>query len=188
MDKRVEKTIRSIRNALLELLRDKEFDRITVKEICERAEISRITFYNYFKDKYDLMNDMFQLLETKSTAYFLELEKANNPDNDPAIGFHNLLSAIFDASQENLLAFPKLLNNPDLILAYYHFATGIIEKYENWNVDKIHTKYDLKRLNAFLIMSFWAYARLGGNPCDTEQLKKETKQLIEDLSKCAIFG
>lgn len=187
MDKRVVKTLTSLRGALLTLLNEKEFDKITVKEICDRAQVSRITFYTYFHDKYDLMNDMFRLLGTKVSELYQALDAKNNPEGSAAISFHNLLCAILDASHDDLLSYPKLLNNSDLILAYYRFATGVVEKFETEHSDRIHTRYDLKRLNAFLIMGFWAYARLGGDPFDAERIKAETKDLIADLADSKIF-
>ncbi|MBQ2692911.1 MAG: TetR family transcriptional regulator [Clostridia bacterium] len=45
-----------------ELLEKKDFDKITVEEVCARAEISKPTFYRYYRDKYDVMTYNFQLL------------------------------------------------------------------------------------------------------------------------------
>ena len=38
------------------LLAEKPFEKITVGELCENAQYPRATFYNYFDDKYDLLN------------------------------------------------------------------------------------------------------------------------------------
>lgn len=46
--------------ALLSLLCKKNFDEITVAELCEASDYPRATFYNYFDDKYDLL-DFFWL-------------------------------------------------------------------------------------------------------------------------------
>ena len=40
---------------------------LSVKEICEKCGISRPTFYTYFKDKYDLVNEIYH--STVSTAF-----------------------------------------------------------------------------------------------------------------------
>ena len=48
LDRRIIKTRRAIRNALAELLTQKELGSITVKEIAELADINRKTFYNYY--------------------------------------------------------------------------------------------------------------------------------------------
>ena len=45
-----------IRKALTDLLQTKPIQRITIKELCERAGINRGTFYTHYKDIYDLLN------------------------------------------------------------------------------------------------------------------------------------
>lgn len=54
MDLREKKTLRNIKNAFLELRKEKFLERIKVKEICEKAEISKATFYLHYSDIYDL--------------------------------------------------------------------------------------------------------------------------------------
>ncbi len=56
MDLRETKTKRSITNAFLEIRAKKPLERITVKEVSERAEISKATFYLHYRDMYDLSN------------------------------------------------------------------------------------------------------------------------------------
>lgn len=50
------RTLKNLRQALAELLKDKPFEKIAIQELCDIAMISRGTFYNYFHDKYDLLN------------------------------------------------------------------------------------------------------------------------------------
>lgn len=57
-DLRVLKTQECLQNALLELLETKELKAITVKEICERAGISRNAFYQHYGYKEDLYDQM----------------------------------------------------------------------------------------------------------------------------------
>ena len=57
-DRRVVKTKRAIRNAFAELLADKEMNQITIKDISELADINRKTFYSYYKDIYELVDDI----------------------------------------------------------------------------------------------------------------------------------
>ena len=59
MDLREKKTRRSITNAFLELRTKKPLEKITVKELCEKAEVSKATFYLHYKDIYDL-SDVLQ--------------------------------------------------------------------------------------------------------------------------------
>lgn len=53
-DKRVRRTKKLLRQALAELMREKEFKNITVSDVVRRADINRGTFYVYYRDVYDL--------------------------------------------------------------------------------------------------------------------------------------
>ncbi len=54
-DKRVLRTKRLIRDALTALMEEKGFEGITVRDLTEKAEINRGTFYLHYRDKYDLL-------------------------------------------------------------------------------------------------------------------------------------
>lgn len=53
-DRRTSYTKKMIREALYELMQTKPINKITVKEICETADVNRSTFYSYYLDIYDL--------------------------------------------------------------------------------------------------------------------------------------
>ena len=57
-DLRILKTQERLQNALLALLEAKELKAITVKEICDRAGISRNAFYQHYRYKEDLYDQM----------------------------------------------------------------------------------------------------------------------------------
>ena len=48
--RRTQMTRRLIRTALIELMGEKTFERITIKELCERADVNRTTFYLHYSD------------------------------------------------------------------------------------------------------------------------------------------
>lgn len=54
-DRRVAKTVASLRLALTELIIEKHYDTITVQDIIDRANVGRSTFYTHFRDKEDLL-------------------------------------------------------------------------------------------------------------------------------------
>jgi AcrR family transcriptional regulator len=54
-DKRVARSKLVIRNALTDLMEEKGFEAITVRDITERAQINRGTFYLHYRDKFDLL-------------------------------------------------------------------------------------------------------------------------------------
>lgn len=55
-DMRVVRTRKMLCKALMDLLQTTPFDKLSVNDICERAEVHRATFYNHFSDKNDLLN------------------------------------------------------------------------------------------------------------------------------------
>lgn len=52
------RTRQAIIESFQKLVSQKSFDKITVDMILQDAEVSRATFYRYFKDKYDVMNQI----------------------------------------------------------------------------------------------------------------------------------
>ncbi|WP_291580439.1 TetR/AcrR family transcriptional regulator [Clostridium sp. UBA6640] len=44
-----------LHEALITLVEEKELDKITVNDLCNKAMVSRATFYNHFEDKYHLL-------------------------------------------------------------------------------------------------------------------------------------
>ena len=63
-DRRVRYTRMVLKQALLSLMLERPIPRITVTEICERAEVNRATFYAHYADPYDLLarieNELFE--------------------------------------------------------------------------------------------------------------------------------
>ncbi len=57
-NRRAQLTRKMITGALIELLQTKDLDKISVREICERADVNRSTFYDHYEDIYALMNDI----------------------------------------------------------------------------------------------------------------------------------
>lgn len=52
-------TKRALADALKSLMSEMPFDKITVTQICDRCSMNRKSFYYHFKDKYDLVNWIF---------------------------------------------------------------------------------------------------------------------------------
>jgi len=57
-DLRVIKTKRAIKKAFLTLVKQKEYERVTVQDIADEAMINRNTFYLHYEDKADLVNKL----------------------------------------------------------------------------------------------------------------------------------
>lgn len=55
IDKRIKRTRQLLRQSLLDLLREKRFDEISVQDIIDQAGVARSTFYAHYIDKEDLL-------------------------------------------------------------------------------------------------------------------------------------
>lgn len=71
VDARVRYTKMIIKESFVELLKLKQLNKITVKEVCDLAEINRSTFYKYYKDVFDLFDKLTDELQDE----FFELLK-----------------------------------------------------------------------------------------------------------------
>ena len=54
-------TKNALADALKGLMMEKNFEKISVSDICDRCNMNRKSFYYHFKDKYDLLNWIFYI-------------------------------------------------------------------------------------------------------------------------------
>lgn len=54
-DRRVQRTRRALREAMVALILERGWDGFGVQELCDRADVARSTFYTHFADKEDLL-------------------------------------------------------------------------------------------------------------------------------------
>ena len=77
-DRRIRRTKRLLRQSLAELMNEKEFKDITVKEITDRADLNRGTFYFHYTDTYDLR----EKIEDELAAEFAAVTASYTPTPD----------------------------------------------------------------------------------------------------------
>ena len=73
LDLRVRRTYKFLWDALRSLMTERDFESITVTDICERAMVHRTTFYKHYEDKYGLLihgiqDELNALFETVDVA------------------------------------------------------------------------------------------------------------------------
>ena len=64
------KTAEKMDQALIELMDQKDFAYITIKEICEKAGVNRSTFYLHYDNTRDLLDEAAGALITRFLSYF----------------------------------------------------------------------------------------------------------------------
>lgn len=72
-DPRVRRTKKWLQKALVSLMDEKPFEKIQIKEITNRADLSRPTFYMHYDSKLGLLTDYFDAI---FLAYFEDLKTA----------------------------------------------------------------------------------------------------------------
>lgn len=126
MDIRIIKTKNSIINAFIELRAKKEIEKITVKELCEKAMINKSTFYSHYTDIYDLSehlenqiaNEIIASLEhpedilTKPKEFIRELFYAH-------MSQANLIQTLFSGSRSNQLFYKIEKSLKEIIYEMY---------------------------------------------------------------------
>ncbi|WP_086350718.1 TetR/AcrR family transcriptional regulator [Candidatus Enterococcus clewellii] len=146
-------TKKVIREEFLQILQSKELAKITVKEICEAADINRGTFYKHYTDPYDLfqrieddliedimgniriqenaldswlVNILMILSENKDASTIILSSKSDSR----LIG--SMLSKVKPEALENFaLIFGD--SSPDKLELYFtYFVDGTIGLIENW--------------------------------------------------------
>jgi len=134
-DRRVRKTKKALREGLVELLNEKSIQNITVKELTDKVDIHRSTFYANFKDIYELYshvedNIIQEISEIISTDYTFK----------PEIFFSDLLGYINKNRQVSRLFFGGSIST-----AFYERLTGLFKDacIDCWhNIANISEKMD----------------------------------------------
>lgn len=147
-----------IRRAFLELLAEKELDKITVTEISRRADLNRRTFYAHYSDVQAVMEEMEQEASKHISGFFMEIKDVKfwrDPlslleavtaylESDVTLyrvmlrassssGFVEKMQNVFVDYMLNLNEFPaELRNSQDYLNRAYFYAGGIANMYVSW--------------------------------------------------------
>lgn len=158
VDRRCLKTKRAVKTSLVELMAEKDISQITVKELAQKADINRKTFYTHYNSIYDILdeieNEMIQNLKrliqesdfTNQAVIAYPLFKALNDLIYEDFSFYqnllshanahgSLISKIKKALQEEFLktAQDKVKALPDQFSYVIEFvSSGIISMYILW--------------------------------------------------------
>jgi len=112
-------TENNIKNAFLNLLKEKDIRKISVSEICSRAVIHRTTFYAHYQDVRDLMEHLVGEMYLQVMGYFLKDGKPLKGD-----GFFHL----FHLVQEHKAFFRSYLEISGTRLFDYELLPEVLRK------------------------------------------------------------
>lgn len=103
LDLRIKRTQRAIKDSFFALVEERDFEHISVKDITDRAMISRNTFYLHYEDKYDLLNKICDELMRKlffGVGKQLRREQQLKVDIDSAARIIKIGSSIINEDKE----------------------------------------------------------------------------------------
>lgn len=105
IDRRVKYTTALLKESLIRLMRTRPISKISVKMLCEDADINRSTFYAHFSDPYELLRWIEQGVIADFNAYIKENISDNQSQSAVAI-----LKQLMDYIAENTDLFQVLLS------------------------------------------------------------------------------
>ena len=154
-DRRVKYTKAALKQSLLEQMRDRPIEKLTVKDICERADINRGTFYAHYSDPRDLLSQIEEELMSeilKSVERSLQIgdisllladifESIEKNSDLCSVLFSEygdkafLRRVIFIARDQSIAEWKRIIpgaKREQLEMLYMFYANGCIAIIENW--------------------------------------------------------
>ena len=190
-DLRVIRTKESIRVALVELIEEKGFEAITVKDITTRAKINRGTFYAHYQDKYDLMTKS----EEEIMLEMSKIAKQNFPgviatleSDSPSLKPFQLAVSVFEYLNKNS-GFMKAALGPKGDLSFQTRLKDFMWKTLFENESNALIKEDSLLVPAQYLASYLASAHIGVIQQWLNSGRKETPQeMARILSTITLNG
>lgn len=93
MDRRIVKTREALQTAMLDLIREGDYEKIEIQQITDRANTARVTFYRHYATKEDLLMDCLEGIYTQMRGvldafhFEDEMDLRNLPPNLPLFEF-----------------------------------------------------------------------------------------------------
>lgn len=189
-DKRITKTKRSLKDALIEMLAREDFEHISITELCRRADISRITFYSHYSDKYALLDDIFNDMLSAGTADYYRRQAENNPGKRLAAGYVNMLDSILDLYYDRFDFFQHTNpeKNPYLASRLYSIILETVEMHTLHVEKRLRLKYSPKKIAGFVCFGMLGFVNESHKEkTPLEQIHKEARELLTDLLRSGIL-
>jgi AcrR family transcriptional regulator len=189
-DKRIAKTKKNLKNAMIAMLGEKDFEHITITELCRAAEISRITFYSHYSDKYALLDEIFDDMLKLGTEDYYRRQRENNPTGRLAAGYVNMLDAILQLYSDRFDFFrhtdPE--KNPYLASRLYSIVLETVEQHTLHVKKRMRLKYSPRKIAGFVCFGMFGFvneSREENTPMD--ELLPQARVLLTDLIRSGIL-
>ncbi len=189
-DKRIIKTKRSLKTAMIQMLEREDFEHISITELCRTADVSRITFYSHYNDKYALVDDIFDDMLRDGMEDYYTRQRENNPSRRLAAGYVNMLDSILELYYRRFDFFQHTNpeKNPYLASRLYSIVLEMVEIHTSHLKKRLKLKYSPKKIAGFVcygLLGFVNESHEENTPL--EQIGQECRQLLTDLLKSGIL-
>lgn len=176
-DRRVKYTKMVLKESFVKLLSQKDISQITIKEICEDADINRATFYSHYTDQYDLMrkieNELFE-----NVSVYLEGYTRNDANLDRV----EMVEKIFEYLKQNAQLCKLFLSERGDL----HFQKRVMTLIYDKNIDELMNGGGVSKETAEYIYSFTITGSLGAiQKWFDDGMKKSARFMAEMLVKLA---
>lgn len=165
VDRRVQYTKRALTGALIDLMRESHISKISVKALCEKADVNRSTFYAHFGNQYDLLAHVEAEALDDLKAYLLA-------DDEPRT--RNVVR-ILEYAQENADLFLMLLDESDSfqlqIMELAHLVDiQLSDQREAVDADNLEYMYLFAVSGALGMLSHWLKKGTPQSPAEMSDL------------------
>ena len=183
LDRRVVRTKKMIKEALVELLSEQNSNNVSITDITQRADINRKTFYNHYAAVHEIIEEIEDEIVTKFTGLIENTDiiaELQNPYN-----FLNNLSAIMFNAINRYGAVLKQEQSLTLILKFTEKIKANVSKSL-----KKQTKLQSSTLNIFMDFVFTGMLAVYRNwlLSGQKQPLKEVSDILSILSISAFNG
>ena len=177
-DIRVIRTKKAIESAFIEILSEKSFSKITIEEICKKANVNRMSFYNHYEDKYDLLNVIINNVKETLIGKFLAEVGADFTEEKVVSVLLETTEQIIDYGTKYTNFIYLLINEEDNSLAQYI----IFKSLESSTLDLLIKLKDYYNLDDHLLPLLASYITGGGTSMVLSWIKNKENYTRNDLT------
>ncbi len=181
IDRRIYKTKEALKAALVALLKEKDLNKITVKELCERANINRGTFYTHYQDQIDLYNSVLEEMYHNLEEYIRSLFKIDLYSRDGTVDFVTRVFKFCRANAEYVSIY--LVPHRKALLC--RKIADYAKKYNVYGITR--SKETMDRLPDFVEDYFYEYLAFGVIGIIQRWLENGMVESDEEIAKTVCF-
>jgi len=123
-DRRIQKTRAALHEALISLMRERPYESIMVKNILDRANVGRSTFYMHYRDKDELLIEGLQHLQAHLQQAQDETRLTAKNNCDRVIGFS---LAMFEHAHEHQDVYKTLVGGQAWVVIGGHMEEMLVQ-------------------------------------------------------------